>query len=303
MQRFQDILVAIDVLQISSVADDPMPPEPASALAHAAWVAEHSGGKVTVMTVLPEGAEDDLVEQAREILADKAKSHLGREPAGVVVDVGTPFLQITRAVLRSGHDLVVVAARRHNLVERSIVGSSAIKLVRKCPCPVWVAPRRFTSGPKTVLSAAGFHGITSTILELSSSLVKLTDGEWHVVHCMEYPKEGAMRLRKATDEELEEYRRGARDHSWKKLHELTDPIKASAGIDPHLWLAHGRPDAEIALAARQVSADVLVMGTVGRSGIPGLLIGNTAEKLLQLVECSVLTVKPEGFVSPVADEG
>jgi universal stress protein E len=41
------------------------------------------------------------------------------------------------------------------------------------------------------------------------------------------------------------------------------------------------------------------MGTVGRAGIAGLLIGNTAEKILHQVECSVMTVKPDGFVSPV----
>ncbi len=303
MQRFQDILVCIDVLQISSVPSDPMPAEPASALAHAAWVAQQSGGKVSVMTVLPDPVDEALIEQAREILTDKARAALGSDPVQVSVAVGTPFLEITRAVMRNGHDLVVVAARKRSLLERRIVGSSALKLVRKCPCPVWVAPRRFAGGPHTVLSAAGFHGITATILELSSSLVKLTGGEWHVVHCMEYPKEGAMRLRGTPAEEIEAYKHEAREFSWKKLHEFTDPFKAATGIDPKLWLAQGCPDAEIAMAAQQTNADVLVMGTVGRSGIPGLLVGNTAEKLLQLVECSVLTVKPEGFVSPVADEG
>ena len=45
--------------------------------------------------------------------------------------------------------------------------------------------------------------------------------------------------------------------------------------------------------------DVLVMGSIARSGIPGLLIGNMAEKVLQTVKCTVLVVKPDGFVSPV----
>ncbi len=42
------------------------------------------------------------------------------------------------------------------------------------------------------------------------------------------------------------------------------------------------------------------MGTVCRTGIPGLIIGNTAERVLDSVKCSVLTVKPAGFVSPIA---
>ena len=49
--------------------------------------------------------------------------------------------------------------------------------------------------------------------------------------------------------------------------------------------------------------DLVVMGTVGRSGISGMLIGNTAERVLRKLPCSVLAVKPEGFVSPVRLDG
>jgi len=38
---------------------------------------------------------------------------------------------------------------------------------------------------------------------------------------------------------------------------------------------------------------------VGRNGIEGLLLGNTADKLLNHCDCSVLAVKPDGFVSPI----
>ena len=49
----------------------------------------------------------------------------------------------------------------------------------------------------------------------------------------------------------------------------------------------------------RLQADLVVMGTVARTGISGLLIGNTAEAILEQVQCSVLAVKPHGFVSPV----
>jgi nucleotide-binding universal stress UspA family protein len=41
------------------------------------------------------------------------------------------------------------------------------------------------------------------------------------------------------------------------------------------------------------------IGTVGRSGVKGMLLGNTAEKVLDTCDCSMLTVKPDGFVSPI----
>jgi len=48
-----------------------------------------------------------------------------------------------------------------------------------------------------------------------------------------------------------------------------------------------------------LQADLVVMGTVARTGIAGWLIGNTAEAILEQLQCSVLAVKPHGFVSPV----
>jgi len=45
--------------------------------------------------------------------------------------------------------------------------------------------------------------------------------------------------------------------------------------------------------------DLIVMGTLARAGVEGLLIGNTAEKILSRIDCSVLALKPEGFVSPI----
>ena len=47
------------------------------------------------------------------------------------------------------------------------------------------------------------------------------------------------------------------------------------------------------------SIDILVMGTVARTGIPGFIMGNTAENLIQELKCSLLATKPNGFVSPI----
>ena len=59
------------------------------------------------------------------------------------------------------------------------------------------------------------------------------------------------------------------------------------------------PQIVIPRLASKLQADLIVMGTVARTGIPGLFIGNTAETILGRVECSVLAVKPPGFVTPV----
>lgn len=62
----------------------------------------------------------------------------------------------------------------------------------------------------------------------------------------------------------------------------------------------GEPEAVIPEFVVAEGVDLVVMGTVARGGIAGLLIGNTAERMLRKLPCSVLAVKPEGFVCPVS---
>ena len=68
-------------------------------------------------------------------------------------------------------------------------------------------------------------------------------------------------------------------------------------------MPQGAPGQAIPALVRELDADLVVMGTVARTGIPGLIIGNTAEAVLSQLRCSVLAIKPSAFVSPVIDDG
>jgi nucleotide-binding universal stress UspA family protein len=61
----------------------------------------------------------------------------------------------------------------------------------------------------------------------------------------------------------------------------------------------GDPSQMIIDYADKNGIDLIVMGTIGRSGLSGLLIGSTAEKVIDRVNCSVLTIKPTNFKSPI----
>ena len=62
----------------------------------------------------------------------------------------------------------------------------------------------------------------------------------------------------------------------------------------------GSPDHAIGDFVTANEVDVLVIGTHGRRGLEGLLLGNTAERILPSIHASLLAVKPDGFVSPYA---
>jgi nucleotide-binding universal stress UspA family protein len=65
------------------------------------------------------------------------------------------------------------------------------------------------------------------------------------------------------------------------------------------YLRHGPAEQVVPELVNEYQIDLLVMGTVARSGFNGVLIGNTAERVLDEVRCSVLAVKPPEFVSPI----
>jgi hypothetical protein len=71
------------------------------------------------------------------------------------------------------------------------------------------------------------------------------------------------------------------------------------GGSEHFHLLRGQPDDEVSRFAIEQQSDIVVLGSVGRRGISGLLIGETAEEILSRIECGVFCVKPDGFVSPL----
>jgi universal stress protein E len=92
--------------------------------------------------------------------------------------------------------------------------------------------------------------------------------------------------------QLEEATRTAHE---QHFNELLAPLGMSTA-DPNVHLLRGDPGVLIPQLTVYDKTDLILMGTVARTGIAGLLMGNTAEKILQNVSCSVLALKPSSFI-------
>jgi nucleotide-binding universal stress UspA family protein len=138
------------------------------------------------------------------------------------------------------------------------------------------------------------------ILDLATSLARLEKSLLHVVPVWRLPHEAMYRSGRTRipKRKLEAMRVGARDQAQKSLDELMAGY-ALQDLRYRVHLLEGEPRILLPELVQQERIDLIVMGTVCRTGIPGFRIGNTAENVLQHVDASVLTVKPEGFVTPV----
>jgi nucleotide-binding universal stress UspA family protein len=313
MKRFKQILYYAD-----AAADE----RSRSALERAADLTLRNRGRLTVLGVvqlpsdlhllapaLPEAdlwdlAMQDLRERLEQLVEPVRQKELRLD---VEVRIGTPFIEIIRRVLAHGHDLVMMSAEGgRGGLKGLLFGSTSLHVMRKCPCPVWeIKPgphRRF----ERILAAVNpdpcdedHPGVSTQIMQLATSLARLEGSELRVVHAWDHPGEELLRgpARLPADEVDKIVRdTGATHQAW--LNELLarHPL---GGIRHDVHLLRGEAAEVIVELAAKNSIDLIILGTIGRTGIPGLFIGNTAETVLGQVDCSVLAVKPEGFETPV----
>ena len=224
---------------------------------------------------------------------------IGGSSIETVVETGDPALSIIERVVNHHHDLVVVTTDEDR-EDRATIR----RLMRKCPCPVW-AIRPTRARTLRVLAALNPEphetDLNRLILELAASMVEMHGGELHVAHAWELFGESTLRSSRfahVSDDEIDELL--CREHDTRRR--ALDQLLAHPNVQHAPWRVHlvkGPPTDVIPRLASDLRINLLVMGTVARTGLSGLVMGNTAENVLDHVECSVLAVKPPGFVSPI----
>ena len=294
------------------------------ALERAFSIAKHNKSSLTIVDVIekiPERMDDFLetvsVNQLENALVDDRLSEIKtsikkyesrkRIKANVEILIGKPQIEIIREVLRNNHDVVIKTAEGKSGTKEFFLGSIDISLLRKCPCPVWMLKPSRSRKYSRVLAAIDPDPMDETasklnesILDLARSVAKLEKSELHIVHAWSLFGEKALRGPRFGKNEAE-IKKILRDT--RSIHkEWVEKLLAKAGFDESEYKLHlikGNPSVLIPKFAARQKIDLVVMGTVCRTGLPGFIIGNTAESVLNQVKCSLLTVKPAGFVSPV----
>lgn len=301
MKRFRNVLL------VAGMDDGPVPER---VFERALSLARRNRAKLTLIDVVPEVKllPEVLADEMLELVLRGRRDSLARlaglaREVGVDVEtelaVGQPFLEIIHKVQRSEHDVVITAG---GCVEDTggEIDSTTMHLMRKCPCAIWVARPRPHNRYARVVAAVDpdatdpeKESLNRKIMELAVSMAKLEGSELHVVHVWEFHGLPAG----ATGEVWRQWEKTVRRELKRRFHEFLADYDLGPG--PQVHFAAGEPATVVSTLANTRQIDLLVMGTVCRTGVRGFFIGNTAEGVLARVDCSLLTVKPDGFVSPV----
>lgn len=303
MQRFERILFVND----PGVSAGP-------AFQRAVRLAAANGAQLTVIEVgeeLPR-TMDNLQKAFSKLNEDRLReiSEIARSKgidAKVRLLVGTPFIEIIREVVHGGHDLVIKSAEGRSGISNILFGSTDLHLLRKCPCPVWIVKPSKRKKYARILAAVDPDpsepenaGLNQKILELASSLAAREHSELHILHTWYFTYESRLRSGrfKIPKTEVDRMVKDTRNKHKTWLDDLLSRHDFQ-DLKVKVHLLKGDPGDLIPLTAQKKRVELIVMGTVARTGLPGFIIGNTAEKALTAVDCSVLAVKPGSFVTPV----
>ena len=319
MKRFKNILMVCD----DQGLHDAM-------IGRAIWLAKANGARVTLVDVIDAAPGDltrklaalpgirsydfehEVLELHRARLAEVGGAFRAEKiDTTELVLQGTPFLEIIKQVLRDGHDLVLKGIDRPQ-TSNFFFSSTHLHLLRKCPCPVWVIKKSRRRQYARVLAAvdpdpadAGRDALNHLIMDLATSLSATDGSELHVLNAWGFDEESTLRhsaFIKIPTEDLDTLIEAERQKSEAMLSRLLrdypeDDTERATARQVHL--IKGNAEEEIPAFARKRRVELIIMGTVARTGISGLFIGNTAESVLNQIECSILAVKPPGFETPV----
>lgn len=296
MKRFRNILVGVDL----NPKGDEVSGGSRRAVLQAQWLAEKTGASLTLLhSTWADICEEDgkIVEgpgpdgrAALEALASDYDS--SGVPTELVITKKRSWNEMIRRAKAGENDLVVVG-RRGGGMSKSL-GSVSRKLTRKCPCPVWVVKPRAELVHELVLAATDLTPVGDLAVELAASLAEAYGCELHVIHAWKVPISLQLSSGRRDDEEYEAALRKIDEEA--EEHIRASLAKKNPNVTPVLHVGCDSASRAILDGVKRLEADTLVMGTISRGGIAGLFVGNTAEKLLDRVECSLLTIKPTDFV-------
>ncbi len=251
--------------------------------------------------------EAALLHDREQRLRRMVENTRGGEETEVIVTVGEPFLEVIRHVLAGGHDLVMLGEPEVNRAALPQPSSGVMHVLRKCPTPVWVMHPSL-AGDLRILALVDpdpsdpvRDELNDLVLELATSLAGRMDGELHVGHA--WLLEGEATLRTSPFVEMPGRIVDAMVRDTQSVHR--DQLNLLAArhhleeLGASIHMVSGEPGVALPGLASYLNTGLIVMGTVGRTGLKGLIMGNTAETILRSVRCSVLAVKPQGFVTPV----
>ncbi len=233
---------------------------------------------------------EQLDSQAHAVLgsaADRARGRHGDLDIAVAVPWGPPAAALVR--LSEDAARVVLGAPARGRLERLLLGSVALPVVAHARCPVAVVPADTVVAPlRRILVAVDGSDASARAVELALSTAEVSGADvtcvlgWHIeVH------EGVVVTERSSE------RWAAVEQRYAALgHQVVDPVaERHPGVTVDVVVRHGSPSRAVVDTAAELEVDLAVIGSRGRGGFRGLMLGSVSRRVVENARCVVLVVR------------
>ena len=309
-------------------ADDDLDPD---VLERSLLIARTFNARITVAHVVEASASHpllsshdlDLDEMERQMVAHHGEllnqALQDHDVTGIDISVrvliGDPLQRIIELADSLEDSLLIKAPCPDNGLRKKLFGGIDLQLMRACPCPVEIGRPVRREGASKVCVAMDYDGadkqkylLNERLLDAALLAISGRHLDLYILHAWTVyghsllasgrGKLSPENLEKLNESEYDQREKWLQNRLSQFVSELDD--SQVERFTPRVEILRGQPIDVISRRVGDLDADLLCLGTASRSGLKALLVGNTAEEILQRVNCAVGVIKPEGFESPVS---
>lgn len=288
MHRFKRIGLLLDLTIESNLA-----------INYAKNLAKSNQGNIYVIIATKEPLKEKYQKQIRQ----KVDELIGESHCYAFLD-GTPIHRISAYVKANSLDIIITEPDQTQGLRRFFYGSLTLTMLRRVPCPIWVtkANNPENNYQKVLICVDPISDddnkrkLNQKLIEIGTSFAKRENAECHLMTAWYYYGESSINgpfIRMPEDEVkklITDYKIKIA-HAFEKLQNSNKQLLD--GCQTHL--IHGQPQKVIPKFIDKENIDMVIMGTLARTGVQGFVIGNTAESIINQLDCSILAIKPDDF--------
>ncbi len=269
--RFERILLATDGSEYSN-----------SAIAIAGEMARKCGAKLYIVSIALNNPSTESLEPSRGAEAERmamanveaARDRLGCTDCEIrVLQDANPAPAIVEAAEKLRADVIVMGRRGRRGLARWKLGHATARVVGKAPCPVLVVPESARMWRNKVLLATDGSRYGDTAAVIAGNIAVMCALPLTAISVV-LPSHAPERRREA-QQALERVRQ----------------VMSEKGVRVDIRLLEGRPEQAIVEAAEKEGADLVVMGSHGRTGLDKVLMGSVSERVLNQTSCPILIAR------------
>ncbi|GAB2992886.1 universal stress protein UspE [Psychrosphaera aestuarii] len=212
-----------------------------------------------------------------------------------------PYESIIRTVIEGNYDLVIKGTHSHDTLKSVIFTPTDWHLLRKCPCALLLVKEHEWPEHGKVLAAVSagteddkHQELNDRIIGHGKHIAELLESDTHLINA--YPPTPVNIAVEIPEFDPNEYNSTMKQHHLTSMEALANKHEVP---NTRCHVVEGMAEDVIPRVANDLDAELVVMGTVGRLGITAALIGNTAEHVIDNINCDLLAIKPSDFVCPV----